>query len=710
MDAGDRQAGSLDPIFAPRSVAVIGASRQKDSLGFALVHNLLLNEFDGTIYPVNPKAAVIHSLRCYPTVGSIPDPVDLAVILVPRGIVLPVIEECLAKGVRGLVVITAGFREIGPEGAALEQQIVGRLREAGVRMIGPNCMGVINADPQIRLNATFAPAPARPGSIGFVSQSGALGVAILNVAAGLGIGFTQFASMGNKADVSGNDLLEYWENDEDTRVIAMYLESFGNPRKFTQIAKRIGRRKPILVVKSGRTAAGERAASSHTGALAGTDVTVSAFLEQCGVIRANTIEEMFAIAQVLDKCPLPEGPRIAIVTNAGGPAIMATDACVSLGLEIASLSETTASGLRRVLPETASVNNPIDMIAAAGAPEYEATMRTVLLDPGVDMVLAIHVMPLTSTPMEILTAITDAARNVPNKPVVVVMMATEEAYARIRNRSDLVPIYEFPESAALALSKLAHYSAWRARDGAETVPSFPTDDAQVRSLLDRSTGGYLAPDSAFRVLEAYGISTAPWKLVTTRQEAIAAATEIGYPIVLKAVGGDLVHKSDVGGVKVDLRTPAELEAALIEMSAQIEQSHHHAGGFLVQQLVKGGHELIFGVSSDPRMGPILMFGLGGKYVEVFHDVRFAIPPISRAEARDVVRGLRGHRLLEGVRGEAPIDDEALVEILLRIAQLVQRHPRIVEMDINPWLAFPQSERSCAVDVRIRVSEPSRSLA
>lgn len=694
---------SLDPIFSPRSVAVIGASQRRDSLGYALVHNLLMNEFAGTIYPVNPKSAVIHSLRCYPSVGSIPDPVDLAVILVPRAVVAGVVEECLEKGVRGLVVITAGFREVGPEGAALERRIVARVREAGVRLIGPNCMGVINADPDVRLNATFAPAPAHPGSVGFVSQSGALGVAILNVAASLGIGFTQFASMGNKADVSGNDLLEYWEHDERTRVIAMYLESFGNPRKFTQIAKRIGRSKPILVVKSGRTAAGERAASSHTGALAGADVTVSAFLEQCGVIRANTIEEMFAIAQALDKCPLPAGPRIAIVTNAGGPAIMATDACVSLGLEIAALSDQTADALRRVLPENASLNNPVDMIAAAGAPEYEATVSAVLRDPGVDMVLAIHVMPLTSTPMEILTAITQAARTAPDKPVAVVMMATEEAYAHIRNRPDLVPIYEFPESAALALSKLAGYAAWRARDGAQEVERFDGDDARVESLLDTVSDGYLPPDAAFGVLEAYGIPTAPWSLVQTKEEAIEAASRIGYPVVLKAVGAELVHKSDVGGVEVDLRTDGELAAAITEMSARIERAGLRADQFLVQKLIKGGHELIFGVSSDPRMGPILMFGLGGKYVEVFHDVRFGIPPISRSEARGVVRGLRGHRLLEGVRGEDPVDEERLVDILLRIAQLVDRHPRIVEMDINPWVAFPRAEQSRAVDVRIRVA-------
>ena len=437
-------AGTLDPIFAPRSIAIIGASRNKDTIGYALLHNLVVYEFDGTIFPVNPNADVIHSLRCYPTVLDIPDPVDLGVILVPRKLVHGVIEQCIEKKVKGLVIITAGFREVGPEGAKEEAELTARLREAGIRMIGPNCMGVINADPTVNLNATFAPSPPRPGSVGFVSQSGALGVAILNVAAELGIGLTQFASMGNKADVSGNDLVEYWEDDDQTRVIAMYLESFGNPRRFTEIAKRVSSKKPILVVKSGRTEEGMRAASSHTGALAGADVTVSAFLEQCGVIRANTIDEMFDIAQALDRCALPQGNRVGIVTNAGGPAIMATDACVNLGLQMAELSEDTRQRLRSFLPETASVANPVDMIAAAGTEEYRSAMNVMLADPGVDMVMAIHVMPLTSTPMTILHAISEEARAVSEKPVVVVMMATEESYAFIRDREDLVPVYRFP--------------------------------------------------------------------------------------------------------------------------------------------------------------------------------------------------------------------------------------------------------------------------
>jgi acyl-CoA synthetase (NDP forming) len=336
---------SLDPIFSPRSVAVVGASRRRDSIGFALLHNLVIEEFEGSIFPVNPSATSIHSLKAYSSIGAIPDPVDLAVIAVPRDAVQGVVEECLARDVRGLVVVTAGFSETGPEGARLEDELRATVRAGGVRMIGPNCMGVLNTDPDVRLNATFAPTPAQQGTIGFVSQSGALGVAILNAAQDLGVGLTQFASMGNKADVDGNDLLEFWENDERTNVICMYLESFGNPRRFTEIAKRVGRKKPILVVKSGRTAEGARAATSHTGAIAGADVTVSAFLEQCGVLRANTISELFDIARALARCPLPAGDRVAIVTNAGGPGIMATDSCINLGLTLSELSSTTTAEL-----------------------------------------------------------------------------------------------------------------------------------------------------------------------------------------------------------------------------------------------------------------------------------------------------------------------------------------------------------------------------
>ncbi|HEX3529956.1 MAG TPA: acetate--CoA ligase family protein [Thermoanaerobaculia bacterium] len=691
----------LDAIFSPRSVAVIGASRRRDSIGFSLLRNLIASEFNGTIFPVNPSASSIHSLKCYPSVEAIPDPVDLAVILVPKKLVPGVVDECLAKKVRGLVVITAGFSETGEEGARNELALRGKVRAVGVRMIGPNCMGVINTDAGISLNATFAPTPARPGSIGFVSQSGALGVAILNVAQDLGIGLTQFVSMGNKADVSGNDLIEHWEDDPATRVICMYLESFGNPRRFTEIAKRVSRKKPILVVKSGRTAEGARAASSHTGAIAGTDVTVSAFLDQCGVLRANTIEELFDIARALDRSPLPEGNRVGIVTNAGGPAIMATDACVNLGLRMAELSDATRAALRAFLPAEASVANPVDMIASANAESYTRGLAAVLDDPGVDMAMVINVTPLLSNPIDVLEAAGEVART-RSKPVLAVMMATDEFYETAKTKPDLPPVYRFPESAARALFMLARYGAWRRRPDEAPVAAFDADDKAVEEILDRTPEGYLEPADVFRVLDLYGIPLARWQAVATPEEALAAARQIGYPVVLKAIAPDLVHKSDVGAVRVDLRTEEELSRALAEMTAALVRAGHRAEGFLVQEMARGGHEVIFGITTDPRFGPLLMFGLGGKYVEVFQDVRFGVPPLAGSEARDMIAGIRGFKLLEGVRGEPGADLEVLADVLLRLAQLVERHPRLRELDINPFLAGPDRQTARALDARLRV--------
>jgi len=693
----------LDAVFEPRSIAVVGASRRRGSIGFSLLHNLIANEFEGALFPVNPTARSIHSLKCYPSLDAISDAVDLAVVLVPKGAVQEVVEAAIAKGARGLVVITAGFAETGEEGARRERALRQTVRAAGVRMIGPNCMGVINTAVDVRLNATFAPTPAEAGSIGFVSQSGALGVAILNVARDLGVGFTQFVSMGNKADVSGNDLLEHWEDDPATQVIAMYLESFGNPRRFTEIAKRVSRKKPILIVKSGRTREGARAASSHTGAIAGADLTVSAFLERCGVLRADTIEELFDVARALVRCPLPQGRRTAIVTNAGGPAIMATDACVNLGLQMIELSAATRNGLTAFLPPEASPVNPVDMIASATAETYARTLAAVLDDPQVDMAMVINVTPLLANPIDVLEAVGAVARE-RTKPVLAVMMATEEFYEATRARRDLPPVYRFPESAARAMAMLARYAAWRSRPEAALAPELPADDAAVAALLERAgDDGYLEPGDAFRVLELYGIPVAAYRVAASRGEALGAAAAIGYPVVVKAIAPGLVHKSDVGAVALDLRDERELAAALERMAAAVAAAGHPAPSFLVQEMAKGGHEVIFGITTDPRFGPLLMFGLGGRYVEVFQDVRFGVLPLDRHEAMEMVRGIRGFRLLEGVRGEAGADLDLLAEVLLRLAQLAARHPRIAELDVNPFLAAHDRGAAKALDARIRVA-------
>ncbi len=694
---------SLAPIFAPRSVAVVGASRSRDSIGWAIVHNLLSAQFTGAVYPVNPKAEAVHSLKCYPSLSAIPDPVDLVIVTVPRALVPGVFDEALTKGVRGLVVITAGYGETGAEGRALELALRDRVRAAGIRMIGPNCMGVINTDPAVSLDATFSPTHAQPGSIGFVSQSGALGVAILNVAAELGIGLTQFVSMGNKADVSGNDLLEHWENDPETKVICMYLESFGNPRRFTEIAKRVTQKKPILIVKSGRTAEGARAASSHTGALAGADVTVSAFLEQCGVLRANTIEELFDMARALDRCPLPAGDRVAIVTNAGGPAIMATDACVNVGLELAEFSPATRAALESFLHTAASLANPVDMIASATPEQYGKTLAAVLADPAVDAALVINVKPLISNPRDVLEEVGRVAAASP-KPVLAVMMAEEGFYEGLKGARHLPPVYRFPESAARALAQLARYGAWRRRPAEQPAPRFAIDEAAIGELVARpGADGYLAPGDAFRLLEAIGIPVAPWRLVADPTAAVGAARAIGFPVVVKGIAPGLVHKSEAKAIELDLADEADVRAACDALAARFAAAGLPLSGFLVQQMARAGHETIFGISTDPRYGPVLMFGLGGKYVEVFRDVRFAVTPITPDEAHELVRSIQGVKLLEGVRGDRPVDFAQLEEIVLRLACLVQRFPTIAELDINPFLAAPDGA-SKAVDVRVRIAE------
>ena len=705
---------SLDPVFTPRTVAVVGASRSRDSIGWAIVHNMVEAQFTGAIYPVNPQAAAIHSLKCYPSLAAIPDQIDLAVVTVPRALVQGVVEEAIALGVTAFVIITAGYGETGAEGRALEAKLRATIRAAGARMIGPNCMGVINTDAAVSLNATFSPTPAVAGSVGFVSQSGALGVAILNVAAQLGIGLTQFVSMGNKADVSGNDLVEYWENDPATKVMCMYLESFGNPRRFTEIAKRVTRKKPILIVKSGRTAEGARAASSHTGAMAGTDVTVSAFLDQCGVLRADTIDELFDVARALDRCPLPAGDRVAIVTNAGGPGIMATDACVNLGLQMAEFQAATRAHLATFLPASAALGNPVDMIASATAAQYERTLAAVLADPGVDAVMVVNVTPLLGDPRDVLeaaarVATASSAASQPAKPVLAVMMAVESFYDGLKGAHHLPPVYRFPESAARALAQLVRYGEWRRRPEHEAVPDFDFDRERIAAVLSRpGDDGYLAADDAFRLLEALGVPVARWAVAADRAEALAAARRIGYPVVVKAISPGLVHKSEAKAIELDLASEAEVARACDALAHRFAAAGLAVSGFFVQEMAQSGHETIFGVSTDPRFGPVLMFGLGGKYVEVFRDVVFGITPLAPSEASEIVRRIRGVKLLEGVRGDAPSDIALLEMVLLKLAWLVQHFPEIVELDINPFLAAPPSERpgepgaSKAVDVRVRV--------
>ncbi|HET6462647.1 MAG TPA: acetate--CoA ligase family protein [Candidatus Krumholzibacteria bacterium] len=705
---------ALDAIFKPRSIAVIGATPRPGSIGRQILVNLFVYEFNGKIFPVNPKYEYIHSTKAYASVEDIPDAVDLAVIVVPAPAVLEAVEQCAKKGVKGLVIITAGFKETGPEGAKREQAIVDIVRKHGMRLVGPNCMGVLDATPDVRMNATFSPGNPPAGGISFMSQSGALGVAILLATEKLKLGFAYFASVGNKADVSGNDLLEFWENDPHTNIITMYLESFGNPRKFTELATRISKKKPIVIVKSGTSAAGARAASSHTGSLAGTEAAADALLRQVGVLRVSSIEEMIHLLQGLTGTSMPKGNRLCLVTNAGGPAIMAADAADGHGLIMATLQDETKKAMRALLPAEASVENPVDMIAGAGPDQYEGILALALDDPNVDMVITIFVPPLIVEPLEVMRRITRVAR-AGGKPVLSVLMAEESYYERIpREIPDTVPFYRYPEDAVKVAEHMNRHRLWRERP-AGTTPVFKADAAKARALVDAKQsagGGYLSPSDTNALLDAYGFPIVKQAVVPLNGDLAAAAKAVSFPVVLKVVGEKIVHKSDVGGVIVGIRTSEALEQARATMEASLKAAGvlKDASGFMVQEMVtepagnsESRQEVILGVAHDPKFGPLVMFGMGGRYVEILRDVVFRVLPMTDLDAREMVRSIRAFPLLEGVRGEKRVDIEFIEELILRLAQLVRDVDGIAELDFNPVIVSSNRSHCRVVDARVRVA-------
>jgi acetyltransferase len=704
----------LDPLLKPKSIAVVGASRKPGSIGRQILHQLIEFEYRGMLFPVNFQADFVHSMKAYPSVSSIPDLVDLAVIVVPREAVPAVVDDCGKKGVRGLVVITAGFSETGEEGRRKEAELDAQIRRYGMRMIGPNCMGLINTDPGVHMDSTFAPTLPLSGRIAFMSQSGALGVAILNIARQLDIGFSYFVSLGNRTDVSPNELLLYWEDDPNTDLILMYLESIGDIKSFMQSARRISKRKPILAVKSGRTEAGARAALSHTGALSarqGLDIAADALLEQSGVIRVDTVEELFDLTLGFSKNPLPRGNRLAILTNAGGPAIMATDTAVSLGLRLAELSENTREALRRLLPPEAIVENPIDMTPRSDRSKYDACVQILLEDEGIDCILVVFVPPMMVDAMDIVECL-EALRKKYDKPMFGVFMAPDEFFQALnRKHPDHMAIYLFPESAVHALAALDRYRQWREKPVGK-VRSFDVDREAALDLLEevrRQGRDELTPLEAQRLVECYGICVARAAAAKDEEELGEAARRVRYPVALKAVAPGLLHKTEAGGVRLDIHTPEELIDAARLMRDEVKRRHPGSAtlgdqmGFLVQEYVRGGREVIVGMTHDPKFGPLVMFGLGGIYVETFKDVVFRVPPITDLEAREMIRQIRGYRLLEGVRGEPSVDLAGLAEILERFSQLVEDLPQLVEMEINPLLVFPQAEDFRAVDIRVRLA-------
>jgi acetyltransferase len=695
---GDR----LDAIFNPRSIAVIGASRTKGKVGYAILHNLIANEYQGTLYPVNLNADSVHSIKAYPTVLDVPGPVDLAIITVPADAALEAVAQCAKKGVKGLVVITAGFREIGGVGEERERKLKELVRSNGMTMVGPNCMGVINTNPAVQMDATFAPTPPLRGRLSFLSQSGALGVAILDHAKNLNLGFAKFVSLGNKTDVSGNDLLQSWEDDPDTHVILMYLENFGNPRNFARLARRISRKKPIIAVKSGRTEAGGRATISHTGSIGGSDVAAAAVFEQTGVIRAYSIDELFDYAMAFARLRPPKGKRVAIVTDAGGPAIMCTDALIELGLEMAALTPQTVASMKAWAPEEASLTNPVDLIASAGPEEYRKAIEAVLKDENVDAVVAIYVPPIVTQEVDVARAIWQAAKT-SEKPVVCNFLGrSQESPGFVELVQHDVPSYLFPEAAARTLAAMHRYQEYLGRDDGE-FPNLDVNPATAKRILDAAKAAKakrLSEVDALAVLEAYGLSTAKTRFVKDGEEADAAAKEIGFPVVLKAVGEKLVHKTEHKAVAVDLRDDRDLAGEFAKMEKRLAKAGVAVDGYLVQEFVKGGKETILGMNRDKVFGPLLAFGLGGVYVEYLKDVAFGLAPITDEDAKRMVRSIKTYPLLAGVRGEKPADVAALEDALLRLSQLAHDFEEIKEIDLNPVIALEKGKGCKVVDARI----------
>lgn len=697
---------SLDAIFRPKSVAVVGASTQRGTLGREIFDKLLGSEFNGPVYPVHPTAQYIHSVKAYPHISALPEPVDLAVIVVRKDFVLDVVKECAGCGVKGVVVITAGFKETGAKGAELERQIAAIVKSNNMRMIGPNCMGVINTDPNVRLDATFAPFVPPTGNVGLVSQSGALGQTILEHAKKLNLGVSMFVSVGNKADVSGNDLLEYWRDDPSVEVILMYLESFGNPRKFIQLAKEVNRKKPIVIVKSGRTTSGARAATSHTGALAGMDRAFDALFKQSGVIRAATIDEMFDIAMGLANLPLPKGNCVAIITNAGGPGIMAADACESVGLEVVELCDGTHAALKSKLVADASVNNPVDLLAGAQPAEFQFALNEVLKDENVDSAIVIFVAPIITDPIQVALKIAEVAEKF-DKPVLGcfmgvqgVAMGVEELHRR------KLPAYPFPESAARALAAMVRYANWLEKSTGST-PAFEVNKARAKSIVQKSSQEnreFLTISEIVEILACYGIPFTKMIVCKNLPDLLQTAKEMSPPFALKASAAEVIHKSDIGGVKLNLHGPEELGAAYLGIIDSLKKKGiaTERVSFILQEMVSGGREVILGLHSVRDFGTLIMFGLGGTYVEVLQDVVFRIAPISDVDADEMIKEIKSYAILRGVRGERAVDIEFLREVLLRLSQLAQDCPEILEVDINPLMAFPERHSCKGVDARMRI--------
>jgi len=705
---------SLRPLLQPRSIAVIGASRRQGTIGNKLFHNILQQEFRGVVYPVNPNAEVVASVKTYPSVLDIPGEVDLAVVIVPAETVDQVMEQCGQKGVRGAVIISAGFGESGPEGIERQEKILGIARRYKMRLIGPNCLGVINTDAKVNMNGTFSPVFPPPGNIALGSQSGALGHAILEYVKSLNIGLSTFVSIGNRADVSSNDLLQYWEEDPATDVILLYLESFGEPRRFASMARSITPIKPIVAVKSGRTPAGSRAAASHTGALATAEVASEALFAQTGIIRVDTLEELFDVANLLSRQPIPSGRRVVVLTNGGGPGILTADACATRGLELPSLSKKTYSELEKFLKPSASLTNPIDMTAEAAGEEYSQALKVLAQDDCIDIAIVIFIPPMPTQTEAVAGAIREAAPEFRERGKVLMasFMGRRGASAELGSGGECsVPSFAFPEAAAMAIAKACEYNDWlrRPKGAIPEIANANVSKAKqiIERALERSTGqpSWLDAASVNDLLDSYEIHLAQSKSAATAAEAVSAAKEIGFPVAVKLLSATIAHKTELGGVILDLRSPKEVEQAFLQIKEQLTLVGREGEmqGVTIQPMINEGIEVIVGVTQDPSFGPLIMFGMGGTHAELFRDVTFRIHPLTDVDAYEMVRSVKAYQLLDGWRGSQPCDTKSLERLLLKVSAMVKDLPQIAELDLNPVKALERDKGYTVVDARIMLT-------
>ena len=719
MNREEAARASLRPLFHPRSVAVVGASRDPDKVGHRILRALLAARFEGAVYPVNPSAHHVCSIRAFPTVGAIPEQVDLVIIAVPATHVRDVAEDCGDAGVKGLVVVTAGFAETGARGRQLQDELLAEVQRRGMRMIGPNCLGLASTDPTVRLNASFSPVAPPFGRAALASQSGALGIAVIAQARRVALGLSAFVSVGNKADVAGHDLLDYWGEDPATDVVLFYLESFTDPERLGRIARRVGRTKPIIVVKSGRSEAGERAAGSHTAALAGADTAVTAFFRQTGMIRAGSLREMFDLARFLTQQPIPGGSRVGLVSNAGGPAILCADAVERAGLEVPALTESTRSALATFLPEEASTENPVDMIASAGPDEYRRAIEALLGSGEVDALVVVYTPVAFHHTDAVRRAIVDAVersrvRGARGIPVLSSVLGADEDIYVLRGERESIPAYPFPEEIGPVLGRSVAYRTWRESEPGCLIEfedqRLDEAGAVCRRVLDRHGEGWLTATDARLVLEAAGLRVPAGGVAGDADSAVRLAEAIGYPVAMKVASRTLVHKTEIGGVKLGLTDERAVRAAFgaIRERVELEGELPSMEGVLVQPMLDETAEVLLGVNPDPVFGPVIAFGLGGIHVEVLQDLAFRVVPLSDRDARDMIREIRGFTLLTGYRGHPQADVEGLEQALLRLSRLVEHVPEIGQVDLNPVFALEPGRGYCIVDARIEVVHADRA--